>query len=178
MVDKVYWFLADLPELPPSHIFDDPQPYNQNIGCPQTTALDKQRFTLHAPQDIVIDEYEGQFTAEMPYVFLSESDIQMYLLSKHKDFAEGLLNIKFQCKILNFTLVNPKQQTIKKGEPLMYVLFNRPVELIHIIPNDAIWRAFLANYRLADYYKGVTKLYSRIKKRFPYKELSKCHQIK
>jgi hypothetical protein len=174
MVDKVYWFLADLPELPPSHIFDDPQPYNQNIGCPQTTALDKQRFTLHAPKDIVIQKYEGQFT----YVFLSEKEIQMYLLSKHNNFAEGLLNIKWQCKILNFTLINPEEQTIKKGEPLMYVLFNRPVELVHIIPNEAIWRAFLANYRLADYHKGVTKLYSRIKKRFPYKELSKCQQIK
>ena len=126
---------------------------------------------------------------KVPYVFMTDNkDLTYYWTgpksnTKHNIngvvFAEGMLYPGQYARSLDLAFIIPhyKEVVFKKGEPLGYLYFSDEIKLKEIIPNESILNYVNSIYGITSYVKGVSKIFKKAKKRYPYKELVKCEEV-
>lgn len=114
-----------------------------------------------------------QFQLVMPYVFVSEEDIDMSLIglqnveTKSKlnnlQFIEATMPIGKMARPLSsaWAFTNKEEAHIIKGEPLMKLVFSKPVELVYFTPGPLFTHWSRVNNGIVNYQRHGTK------KKFP-----------
>lgn len=222
-MSKLYWFLAQKPNVPPTSIFHFPKYSNTSVPiCPQTKALDKRIIDINMPYHLLIERTNTgilNFSSKdveqnniqfenpilnvtpfikdkdsvihfvMPYCFMSDDkDLEGYQMmvksnTKHifngAEIIEGLLPVGRYGRIIDLALYVPKNTKVElfKNEPIFRMVFNKDVELQHIVPTDAIIEYTNSIGNVTKYNKGMKNIFKRAFITYPYKELKKCDII-
>lgn len=165
--DGGYW--AESPEISGVNLWDE-------------------RPVLGIDTDTKLKDYE-KFNIchiRIPYIFMTENKNLTYYLTgpksdtKHEiegvKFAEGMLHAGQYGRSTDLAFVIPHNKTVTfhKGEPLVYLYFNDEIKLKEIIPNQQINNYIDSIYSITSYTRGVSKIFKKAKKRYPYKELESC----
>jgi hypothetical protein len=223
IMSKLYWFLAQQPNVPPTTIYKYPRHSQTSVSiCPQTKKLDKKILEIDMPYHLKIErnkqgifnfiskdvdqeniQYENpilnvtSFIRDedivihfvMPYCFMSDDkDLEGYQMmvksnTKHKfngaEIIEGLLPVGRYGRIIDLALYVPKNTKVElfKGEPIFRLVFNKDVDIKHIVPTDAIIEYTNSIGNVTKYTKGVKDIFKKALITYPYKELSKCDII-
>lgn len=223
-MSKLYWFLAQKPNVPPTTIYNYPNYSKTSVNiCPQTKALDKRILEINMPYHLQIErnkqgifnfiskdvdqdniQYQNpilnvtSFVKDkdavihfvMPYCFMSDDKslvaYQMMVKSNTKhtfngsEIIEGLLPVGRYGRIIDLALYVPVNTKVilEKNEPIFRLVFNKEVEIKHIIPTDAIIEYTNSIGNVTKYTKGLKNVFKRAAATYPYKELAKCKTIK
>ena len=77
-------------------------------------------------------------------------------------------------RIINYTFKGSGK--VNQGDPIIQVLFNEPVKLVHIVPNESILNFVQSTYQISHYKNNITKIFNRTSIAYPRKELDKCQK--
>ncbi len=141
--------------------------------------------------DTKIKGYEDYYIChiKVPYIFMTEDkDLTYYWTGPKSDtkhdikgvkFAEGMLNPGQYARSLDmaFIITHNRPVTFKKGEPLGFLYFSEDIKLKEMLPNEAVLNYVNSIYGITSYVTGVSKIFKKAKRRYPYKELQKCEVI-
>jgi len=223
-MSKLYWFLAQKPNVPPTTIYNYPRYSQTSVSiCPQTKKLDKKILEIDMPYHLKIERNKQgifNFTSKdvdqdniqyenpilnvtsfirdedivihfvMPYCFMSDDkDLEGYQMmvksnTKHQfngaEIIEGLLPVGRYGRIIDLALYVPKNTEVElfKNEPIFRLVFNKNVDINHIVPTDTIIEYTNSIGNVTKYTKGVKHIFEKAFTTYPYKELKKCVILK
>ena len=132
-------------------------------------------------EELWYDSAKAQFQIIMPYIFLSEEDINMSLIGVQKSetaselddllFIEASLNIKEQIRPLSSAWAFQKMQDtkahFKKNQPHMKIHFSDDVELIKFSSTPLFQQWWAMNNGVTQYARGTSKYFKLLDKRRP-----------
>ena len=133
--------------------------------------------------DMWYDYFKAQFQYIMPYVFISESPINMSLIGLQKNetkselddllYIEAVLEISKMARALSsawaFQSMKDVKATFLKGQPHMKLVFSEQVRL-HKFTSTPLFEKWLSeNSGLVHHQKGTKRVFDTISKRRPRK---------
>ena len=128
------------------------------------------------------NELEPQFQYVLPYVFLCEENIDMNIIglqpteTKSKisnlKFIEAVLPISTMARSLSsaWAFMNEEEAHFIKNEPIMKLIFSKPVELHYFNAGEMFNSWASVNSQMVDYQRrGTSRKFKNIKNRMPKK---------
>ncbi len=192
-METIYWFVLNANDLPPSETYLPVQRYNEDtFGCPQMVKYNQHRAYIESPVSFELRNNElyvekemprmfnimhtGHKVMQMPYCFLTKNkNIKLFLQNiSTLEMTEGIIPIGKYPRIINYTFKGNGK--VNQGDPIVQVLFNEPVKLVHIVPNESILNFVQSTYQISHYKNNITKIFNRTSIAYPRKELDKCQK--
>lgn len=164
---------------------DNEQPYyNYKFNDSQLRATPDVHNLLNEMLAVGISDKNNvvNFQIKLPYLFVTDDkSIEITALvpnieTKNCTFIPGGFNIYGWIRNINaaWILDNKKHKGkifIKQGEPLLYVYFNKAVNLGETDFNSKTYKYYKSHSKSVNYVKNITKLFSRVVDKRPKKLL-------